>query len=102
VGTWIVDEQLPHNGSMKGSVIIDPDGKFTSDATIVLDQKKDHVSFEGTWQVKNGALVETVLKSNSELVQVGHVTSDKIINVDENELVYQTESGESVTRKRSK
>jgi hypothetical protein len=102
VATWIVDDQLPRGGSVKGTVTINSDGKFVSEATFVLEQRSDHVSFEGKWQVKHGALIETVTESDSEIVQVGDVTSDKIIRVDENELVYQTESGESVVRKRSK
>ena len=65
VGTWTVDMQSPGGISVKGTVTIASDGSFVSNMTIVGHDSKQEVSYEGTWQVKDGALIETVTKSDS-------------------------------------
>ena len=88
VGTWTVGMQSAGGISIKGTVTIASDGGFVSSMTIVGHDSKQEVSYEGTWQVKGGALIETVTKSDSKMTPVGVVTRDRIISVDEYQLVY--------------
>jgi len=101
VGVWIVDIYSTNGGSIKGTVTIVSDSKFISKATVTAGDKKQEMNYEGIWQAKDGYLIETITKSSSKIIPVGKVTRDKIIHVDDKELVFQTESGKIVTRKRS-
>jgi hypothetical protein len=101
VGTWIVDSHSPSGSSMKGTVIILSDGSLVAKVTIIRKNSEEDFEYEGTWQVKDGFLIETVTRSHSRLAVKGHVTRDKIIRLDTHELAYQTETGRIVTRKRN-
>jgi hypothetical protein len=101
VGTWFVDLHSSNGVSIAGTVTIVSDSKFISKATMTIGDKKQEVNYEGTWQAKDGFLIETITKSGAKFAPVGKVTRDKIINVDDQELVIQTESGKIETRKRS-
>jgi len=102
VGTWVVDLQSPNGMSMKGTVTIASGDKFVTKMILTMGDRKQEMNIEGTWETKDGFLVETITKSDSKLAAVGSVTRDKIIRVDDQELVYQTEQGKTVTRRRSK
>ena len=102
VGTWIVDKHRPGGVSLTGADTIVADGSFYSKVTLTSDEKKQEISSRGTWEIKRGQLIETLTHSDYEPLPIGVVTSDKIIKVDENEIVYLTEAGETVTRKRAK
>jgi hypothetical protein len=101
VGTWIVDLHPANGASIKGTVTIVSDSKFITRAAVTIGDKKQEMNYEGIWQAKDGFLIETITKSSSKTARVGAVTRDKIIRVDDQELVYQTEQGKIVTRKRS-
>jgi hypothetical protein len=96
VGTWIVD--MP---PIKGTVTIIAGGRFFSQGEINLANDTIEIRYEGAWRIDSGILIEEIMKSNTELLPVGHVTRDKIIRVNDQELVFQTEAGKTVTRKRS-
>lgn len=97
VGTWIVN--MP---PIKGTVTIVSDGHFVSQGTINLANNTLDIRYEGSWRVEDGILIEEVTKSDYELLPVGHITHDKIIRINDKELVYLTKSGKMITRERSK
>ncbi len=97
VGTWTVD--MP---PIKGTVTIASDGRFISQGTINLANNTLNIRYEGSWRIEDGILIEEITKSDSELLPVGHITRDKIIHINDNELVYLTKSGKTITRERSK
>lgn len=97
VGTWTVD--MP---PIKGTVTIVSGGRFVSQGIINLANDTLDIRYEGSWRIDGGVLIEEITKSNSELLPVGRITRDKIIRINNKELVYLTESGKTVTRKRSK
>jgi len=101
-GVWIVDMRNSNGDSAKGTVDIASDGSFKTQVTVTRKTHAENIRFEGRWEVKDGFLVETVTKSNGGRANAGDVTRDKIIRVDDEELVYQTEDGFTRTRKRSK
>jgi hypothetical protein len=91
-GTWINGPQ-----DSKDSVNIDSDGNFVIKETFGTNE----VASEGTWQVKDGFLIATTTKSSSKDERVGIVTKDKIIRVNDQELVFSSQ-GTTITWKRKK
>lgn len=100
IGVWIVDIRSTNSLSIEGTVAINSDESFISKATITRAGHSQSVRYEGTWQVKDGFLIETITKSDFKSITVGKITHDKIVGIDENEMVFQTESGKTETRKR--
>jgi hypothetical protein len=61
------------------------------------------VNYTTSWQVKNGFLIETIkTTSASNLLAVGFVTRDKVLSVDDETFVFETEAGKKIIRQRSK
>jgi len=102
VGTWLVDTRLANGNSVVGTEAILVSGVITSKATLTLGDKKEELEFTGKWQVKDGYLIETVEKSNTKRIPIGKITRDKVITLNDKTYVYETESGKTVTRERSK
>ena len=100
VGTWMVDINSVTGVSIKGTVRILSDGSFVSKAIATLRGEKLKIDYEGNWRVKGGYLIETITKSDSEHTQIGKVTSDKVVRVDDHEFSYENAGGKSVTTKR--
>ena len=100
VGTWMVDNRLTNGVAIKGDVTILSNGSFVSKTTLVFGDKKQKDGYEGTWQVENGYLIETITNSYTKLHLVGKITRDKIIHVDDFAISYQTENGKTIVRKR--
>ena|ERR1035438_3305848 len=102
VGTWQVAELTPRGVSASGTVSILRDGSLSSDGRFVRGERKISIAYTGTWQVEKGVLIETIkTTSNSNLLAVGLVTRDKILRLDDRELVFETETGKRVTRERA-
>jgi hypothetical protein len=95
-GNWVSDTQ-----AAKGTIIFNSDGSFVADGTFIISTNERQVAYEGTWQIKDSFLIETTTKSATEGARVGAVARNKIIRVNDQELVYLTEHGNTVTRKRS-
>jgi hypothetical protein len=103
VDTWAVDisNQVV---TVKGTVTLRSDGTFISRA---LFQPKaadaSELQYEGTWEVRDSFLIETVTKSViPKYPAIGTVTRDKVVQIDDKQFTYKTESGKQVTRIRKK
>jgi hypothetical protein len=91
VGTWIVDiDELPAF-SAKGTETFASDGSYVVKTTFIRHGKQREVQFEGKWQIKDGFLIGTNFMHDR----------NKILRVDDNELVSLVE-GNLSTLKRSK
>jgi hypothetical protein len=103
VGTWKVDGASPSGVSASGTVSILGDGSLTCNTKFLRGERELNIEYTGTWRVEKGFLVETIkTTSNSNLLAVGFVTRDKILHLDNQKLVFETENGNTVTRNRSK
>jgi hypothetical protein len=71
-GMWLVDI----GNNVRSLNVIQPDGKFA--AKVIGFTNGSVVTIEGTFLVKNGALVETVTKSSQQDEQVPFVVQGKI------------------------
>jgi hypothetical protein len=104
VGNWHI-EVVKTNISGSSSDTFESNGTFKSAAEFSAGQPAAHISIsvEGTWEVKDGVLKETVTKSsNAQFPPVGLVTKDKVLRMDDKEFVYEDERGEIHTNKRVK
>ena len=102
VGNWKTDGVLPTGVTASGTVSIHRDGSLTCNTKFVRESRTLNMSYTGTWQVDKGCLIETIkTTSNSNLLAVGFVTRDKILQLDDRKLVFEMESGNIITRERS-
>jgi hypothetical protein len=88
-GTWTRGPVSWTEGPLY-SRTISPDGSFTTS----IGHSNALVTYQGTWLVKDQALVMTVTNAHGTGnhkagVPVGHVDSDKIIYVDDHQFTYQ-------------
>jgi hypothetical protein len=102
VGTWLVETHLSNGNSVIGTETILLSNSMVSKATLTIGDTKEELEYNATWQVKDGYLIETVTKSNSERIPLGKITRDKVVTLDDKVFIFQTEGGRTVTRKRSK
>jgi hypothetical protein len=103
VGVWKVNETAPSGVKSSGSVSILKDGSVTCNAKYVRGERELVMNYTGTWQVKNGFLIEIIqTTSNSNLLAVGFVTRNKVLSLDDQKFVFQMETGNKITRQRSK
>lgn len=102
VGIWVVDNKISETRSITGTSTFAADGRSSAAVSFNIDGKKETIQTEGKWEVKEGVLVETITKSSSKIPPIGLVTRDRIIRVNDAELVYITEKDKTVTRKRGK
>jgi hypothetical protein len=96
-GDWSVvyDGSLPHwKLKPPGSMTILSDGTFSSS----WGSSNSFDSYRGTWQIKDGMLILTDTNRNgtAKLVLSGRVGGNKIVRVDDHQLVYETTSGEKI------
>jgi hypothetical protein len=52
----------------------------------------DTLSLQGTWQVKDGFLVDTITNDSDKTVRLPYTKSERILRADERELVVDTPS----------
>jgi hypothetical protein len=103
VGTWKVNETSPNGVSSSGTVSILRDGSVTCAAKYVRGERDLIMNYTASWQVENGFLIETIKTTgNSNLLAIGFVTRDKVLSLDDQKFVFQTESGGKIIRKRNK
>ena len=89
IGTWIVDiDELPAF-SAKGTETFSSDGSYVVKATIIQHGKQREEQFEGKWQIKDGFLIGTNFMHDK----------NKILRVDDDELVYLSDGRLSTLKK---
>ena len=103
VGVWKVNETAPSGISATGTVSIFKDGSVTCDVKYVRGTQDLVMNYTASWQVENGVLIEAIkTSSNSNLLAVGFVTRDKVLSLDDQKFVFETEAGHKIVRERSK
>ena len=102
VGTWLVNNHFSNGNSLMVTERILSNNSVATKATFTIGEHKEELEYNATWRVKDGYLIETVTKSNSKQVPLGKITRDKVITLNDNVYVCQTESGKTITEQRSK
>ena len=103
VGSWKTDGKTASGALASGTVSIAGDGSLMCKTKFLRGERELNIEYTGEWRVEKGVLIETIkTTSHSNLLAVGLVTRDKILRLDDQKLVFETESGSTVTRDRGK
>ncbi len=103
VGIWKLNETAPSGVSSSGTVSIFKNGSLACDVKYVRGERTLSMNYTASWQINNGILIEAIeTTSNSNLLAVGFVTRDKVLHLDDQKFVFETETGNKILRERSK
>ena len=99
LGAW--EKTVVSNNQTKKIVMnFHDDGTFTIQGKVTAKNGAQRdINAEGTWTVDNNYLTEVVTKSN--FAKPGTKSTDKILQLSEEEYVYQDESGKQQTYKKA-
>ena len=93
VGTWHLDMALGET-IVKGRTEYGADGTMRGNATIVLEDDTIELTLKGTWEIDGTTLITTITESNNpELMPVGDVSKDEILELTPSTLRYRDENG---------
>lgn len=93
IGKWHLDTEV---GGVRVKAVTEykADGTFQSDATVVMDGESTEMAVKGTWKFDGNALVTTVTGSDTpDLLPVGEVSKDEILELSGTTLSYRDEDG---------
>lgn len=93
IGKWHLDTEV---GGVRVKAVTEykADGTFQSDATVVMDGETTKMAVKGTWKFDGTKLVTTVTDSDTpDLLPVGEVSKDEILELSETILSYRDEDG---------
>jgi hypothetical protein len=94
-GTWKVERDFTNGGLFQSTVMVASNGIYVCDATNFGSKGVRPVHIEGTWEIKDGFLIDTMTKHSHTNARLPFVSSEKIIHFSTNELVVQYEYGPS-------
>jgi hypothetical protein len=90
-GTWISEMEIKGEGHRRCVHVYRADGSYAGEATTVGSNKTSRVSEAGTFLVRDGVLIVTNTKLNGTNAPVPRVDRDRIVRVDDRELVVRSE-----------
>ena len=91
VGTWIKEMNLDDGVQVRSVTVFRPDGSYAGKGTIVESNKTQWASEAGTFLVRGGVLILTMTKHSSTNARLPVVTRDRMVRLDDRELVMQSE-----------
>ena len=94
-GTWKTERDFTNGGSFQSTVMIAPNGAYVGGITNFGRKSFKTYHVEGTWEIKDGFLTDTLTNHSDTNARPPFVSSERIIRFSTNELVVQFESGPS-------
>ena len=92
VGNW--DFRSVSSTVKEGTFTFRADGTFSSHGLFHVGPREFRIDAEGTWQVKNGLLVEKLTKcSDPTTIPVGQITRDKVLSITTKKFRFEMEGG---------
>jgi hypothetical protein len=73
--------------NMRCTNAVAADGSFTYQAMFNHPERTNTYQMTGTWQIKNGSLIETVTSDSNEAARVPRTRSGRIVRVNASEFV---------------
>lgn len=99
IGSWTCQKE---ETSPEGGFTFYSNGTFISYGVFVFGEQQIRIDVEGTWEVQNGVLIEQIKKSSHpDLVPVGLITRDTLLEVTNKVYRYKAEDGDVVHRMRA-
>jgi hypothetical protein len=95
VGTWVIPKAYRNAALKGGETTFEAGGTFTSFALLKIKDQQVRIEVQGKWKVEKGVVIEQITKSSKEqMVPVGLITRDKILELTENTYLYRSEKGQ--------
>ncbi len=95
-GTWVIDLGV----STRSTIVVSADGNYKCQITGL--PSGELIKLEGTMQVKDGFLIDTLTYSSRITLGKPSVGRDRIIRANEHEMVVETDNWDAVYRKITK
>jgi hypothetical protein len=95
VGTWAVPKEHRNAALKGGETTFKADGTFTSFALLKIKDQQVRIEVRGKWKVEKGVVVEEITKSSKEqMVPVGLITRDTILELTDKAYLYRSDKGQ--------
>jgi len=95
IGTWVVPQEQYTPVIRGGETSFKGDGTFTSFALLRIRDQQIRIDVQGKWKVEKGVLIEEITKSSKEqMVPVGLISRDTLLEVNEKTYRYRSEKGQ--------
>jgi hypothetical protein len=92
VGDWDFRSVSP--AVKEGTFTFRSDGTWSSHGLFHVGPREYRIDAEGTWQVKNGLLVEKLTKcSDPTTIHIGQITRDKVLSITNNKFRFERDEG---------
>jgi hypothetical protein len=102
VGTWYLDMELG-GVRVQGATEYKADGTLQGRARFAMEDETIDLAVKGTWKLDGKTITTTVTQSsNPEMMPVGEVSKDEILELTASTLRYRDEEGQVVTETRQK
>jgi hypothetical protein len=89
-GTWLCETNFPDGSKSEGTIIVDSNGVyFSHSASWGISNRFSELTIEGTWQSKDGFLIDTMTKSSQTSAKTPIVSRMRIIRFNDQELILQ-------------
>jgi hypothetical protein len=95
VGTWVIPKESRNEALKGGETTFKADGTFTSFALLRIKDQQIRIDVQGKWKVEKGVVIEEITKSSKEqMVPVGLITRDTILELTDKAYLYRGNTGQ--------
>lgn len=102
VGTWYLDMEMG-GARVQGVTEYKANGTLQGRARVAIEDESIDLTVKGTWKLDGTTLSTTVTESNNpEMMPVGEVSEDEILELSASILRYRDEDGQVITETRQK
>lgn len=102
IGSWQERDVLETGVVLQKTFTFSPDGKFEVAAKRIEDEKTSSYKSEGTWVIQDQILHYTILHSTHPKIPSGYQYTNKIIKINEKEILTESPEGKQTTAYRIK
>jgi hypothetical protein len=102
-GTWVGEFDGPDCPHTESKIVVGTDGHCISHATITRSNRVWTYDVEGTLEIKDGFLIETMTKTTQAGVRVPRTSRSQIVRMNDHELVVkcQWQENESILKRQN-
>lgn len=97
-GTWLMSAQYGGAQMATYTITVGPDGKYACSVVVSAQSGRQHIfQMQGTWQVQNQVLIDTMTNHSSTNATIPLVSRGHIVRLDNSEMLLQREQIEGQT-----
>ena len=92
-GTWLMSADYGGANTATYTITVGPDGKYACSVMVRAPSGRQHVfQMQGTWQVQNNVLIDTMTNHSSTNATVPLVSRGQIVRLDDREMLLRRET----------